>query len=89
MYGDMLCVHPVVIDDVLNNPGIGFNTFQRFNGDKLNKGFNWTEGYPIEYQDFNGDLNTPDHPMSTVAYFRVYWRYVEPEKGQYQWDMID
>lgn len=89
LYGDMLHVIPTVIDDVLVNPGIGFNTFQRFNGDKLNEGFGWTEGYPIEYQDFNGDLNTPEHPMSSVAYFRVYWRFVEPERGQYNWDMID
>ena len=38
-----------VIDDVLVNPGIGFMTFQRFNGDKLNPGKEWTEGFPIEY----------------------------------------
>jgi hypothetical protein len=89
MYGEMLCVHPQVIDDVLLNPGIGFNTFQRFNGDKLNEGFKWTEGYPIEYQDFNGDLTNIDHPQSTTAYFRVYWRFLEPERGQYNWEMID
>ena len=89
MYGDMLCVHPEVIDDVLVNPGIGFNTFQRFNGDKLNEGFGWTEGFPIEYQDFNQDLNTPEHPMSSVAYFRIYWRYLEPKQGEYNWEMID
>jgi hypothetical protein len=28
-----LIVKPVEIHDVLNNPGIGFTTFQRFNGD--------------------------------------------------------
>ena len=28
-------VRPKEIDDVLNNPGIGFTTFQRFNGDTL------------------------------------------------------
>jgi hypothetical protein len=40
-------VRPKEIDVVLNNPGIGFTTFQRFDGDTLttlnnNKG--WTEG---------------------------------------------
>jgi len=89
MYGDMLCVHPTVIDDVLQNPGIGFNTFQRFNGDKLNDGLEWTEGFPIVYRDFNGDVTNEAHPQSTVAYFRVYWRYLEPEQGQYRWDLID
>ena len=29
-------VRPKEIDDVLTNPGIGFMTFQRFNGDELN-----------------------------------------------------
>ena len=54
-YGEMLSIYPQTIDDVLLNPGIGFNTFQRFNGDKLNEGLGWTEGFPIEYQDFNGN----------------------------------
>ena len=31
-------VRPVEINDVLTNPGIGFMTFQRFSGDKLNEG---------------------------------------------------
>lgn len=82
-------VLPKTIDDVLNNPGIGFNTFQRFNGDTLNPGMGWTEGFPIEYQDFDGDLTNPNHPATTTAYFRVYWKFLEPEKDKYNWDMID
>jgi hypothetical protein len=84
-----LIVKPVEIHDVLNNPGIGFTTFQRFNGDDLNEGTGWTEGYPIVYQVFNGDLANKDYPQTSIAYFRVYWRYVEPEPGQYNWPMID
>jgi hypothetical protein len=76
-------------DEVLTNPGIGFTTFQRFNGDKTNEGAGWTEGKPIEYQKFDGNLVTKDHPMSSIAYFRVYWRFLEPEKGKYNWEMID
>jgi hypothetical protein len=41
-------VRPRVIQDVLVNPGIGFMTFQRFNGDELNSELTWTEGHPIE-----------------------------------------
>ncbi|MEA2063695.1 MAG: beta-galactosidase, partial [Gemmatimonadota bacterium] len=82
-------VRPVEIDDVLTNPGIGFNTFQRFNGDTLNPGHGWTEGFPIEYQDFDGDLRTENYPMCSTAYWRVYWRFIEPEQGKYRWDMID
>ena len=83
---------PKEIDVVLNNPGIGFTTFQRFNGDTLtalnnNKG--WTEGHPIVYQTFKGNLINKQHPQTSIAYWRVYWKYLEPEKGKYRWDLID
>ncbi len=84
-----LVVKPAEIHDVLNNPGIGFTTFQRFNGDELNEGNGWTEGFPIVYQDFDGDLTNKNYPQTSIAYFRVYWRYLEPEPGQYNWPMID
>jgi len=82
-------VKPSEIYDVLNNPGIGFTTFQRFNGDDLNKGMGWTEGMPIDYQEFDGNLTNKNHPQTSIAYFRVYWTFVEPEQGQYNWPMID
>ena len=86
---DLVTVRPVEISDVLNNPGIGFTTFQRFNGDTLNAGERWTEGYPIVYQDFDGDLTNTGYPQTTIAYFRVDWAFVEPEPGKYNWPMID
>jgi Domain of unknown function (DUF4832)/Beta-galactosidase len=82
-------VKPKETDAVLTNPGIGFTTFQRFNGDSLNAGTNWTEGFPIQYQPFHGKLQVPDFPMTSIAYFRVYWRFIEPEKGVYRWDLVD
>ena len=84
-----IVVKPKPFDGVLVNPGIGFTTFQRFNGDTLNAGTKWTEGFPIEYQPFHGTLQTKDFPMTTIAYFRVYWRFLEPEQGVYNWDLID
>lgn len=85
----VVVVRPAEIDDVLTNPGIGFMTFQRFNGDELNPGPGWTEGLPIEYQPFDGDLTNRDHPDTSMAYFRVNWRFVEPAMGDYNWAMID
>ena len=82
-------VYPKEIFDVLHNPGIGFTTFQRFNGDTLNAGISWTEGWPIEYQKFNGDLKNKNHPQTTIAYFRVSWKFFEPEPKKYNWAMID
>ena len=85
----MVVVKPVEIHDVLVNPGIGFMTFQRFNGDALNGGTKWTEGFPIQYQQSSGTLENKDFPETSIAYFRVYWRFLEPEKGVYNWSMID
>ncbi len=82
-------IKPQEINDVLINPGIGFMTFQRFNGDDLNEGAGWTEGFPIDYQNFDGDLTNTDHPATTIAYWRIYWKFLEPEMGKYRWDMLD
>lgn len=82
-------IKPKEIDDVLNNPGIGFNTFQRFNGDTLNPGRGWREGFLIDYQTFNGSLINKGYPQTTTAYWRVYWKFIEPEARKYRWDLID
>jgi hypothetical protein len=84
----MIKVRPTEIDDVLNNPGIGFTTFQRFNGDKLNKK-GWTEGFPIDYQEFDGNLENEGYPDTSIAYLRIYWKYIEPEMGKYNWELLD
>jgi photosystem II stability/assembly factor-like uncharacterized protein len=82
-------VRPKEIDSVLVNPGIGFTTLNRFNGDPLNPGTKWTEGHPIEDYPFQGKLDVAGQPLTSIAYFRVYWKYVEPEMGQYNWKMLD
>lgn len=86
---DLVVIRPQEIDEVLDNPGMGFMTFQRFNGDELNEGSGWTEGFPIDYQEFDGDLSNPNYPSTTIAYWRIYWKYMEPEEGVYRWDMLD
>lgn len=86
---ESIVVRPNEIDDVLINPGIGFMTFQRFNGDSLNEAKSWTEGFPIEYQTFDGNLENENYPMTSLAYFRIYWKFIEPEPDRYQWDLID
>ena len=86
---EIVTVRPQEIDDVLVNPGIGFMTFQRFNGDRLNEGLKWTEGFPLEYQEFTGKLRNTDYPLTSIAYFRVYWKFLEPEPGKYRWKMLD
>lgn len=87
-----LVVRPREIDSVLVNPGIGFTSFQRFNGDTLTTlegNTRWTEGHPIVYQSLKELIKSQPYPKSSIAYWRVYWRYLEPEQGKYRWDMID
>jgi Domain of unknown function (DUF4832)/Beta-galactosidase len=80
-------IRPVEIQDVLVNPGIGIQTFQRYNGDALNPGVEWSEEGPI--QVLSPPAEKPDFPASTVAYCRWHWSTLEPEQGKVRWEIID
>ncbi len=80
-------VHPKLIPDVLVNPGMGIQTFQRFNGDALNAGVKWSEEGPIESLAASG--SAVDFPPSTIAYCRWFWETLEPEQGKVRWEIID
>ena len=80
-------VRPKMIDDVLVNPGMGIQTFQRFNRQAINPGLRWSEvGAEAKVEDAPGKV---DFPESSVAYFRWFWSQLEPEQGKYRWDIID
>jgi hypothetical protein len=80
-------VRPVEINDVLVNPGMGIQTFQRFNGDAINPGQTWSEVGPTER--LKNAAEKPDYPDSSIAYFRWYWHQIEPERGKYRWEIVD
>ena len=86
-------VKPKEIDSVLFNPGMGFTTFQQFNGDRRNAIDNcgdFFDEYPYElYMDEEKNLQNPNYPFTTIAYLRIYWIFIEPEQGKYRWDIID
>ena len=66
MGGSTVKVIPNEIDDLLANPGMGWQTFHHFADEVKN-----LEGLP-----------------SASAYFRFYWRDIEPAEGQidfYKW----
>ena len=73
----LVTVRPAEIDDVLVNPGIGFMTFQRANGDAA--------GSTGRSKAVPGK----DYPQVSMDYLRVYWNFFEPEDGKYRWDLID
>lgn len=84
---DTVIIRPQEIDDVLVNPGMGIQTFQRFNGDPLNAGMKWSEAGPTAKLDATPEK--PEFPGSSIAYCRWFWEALEPERGKYRWDILD
>ena len=80
-------VRPREIHDTLVNPGMGITTFQRFNGDAINPGRNWSEVGPET--KLPAAVSKPDFPDTSIAYIRWFWSQIEPERGKYRWDIID
>src|SRR5262249_35001817 len=79
---NMVVVRPVEIRDVLVNPGMGITTFQRFNGQTLNPGLEWSEEGPMT--KLPPAATRPDFPDASVAYCRWFWDVIEPEPGKFR-----
>jgi hypothetical protein len=79
-------IHPKLINDVLVNPGMGIQTFQRFNGDPLNDALKWSEEGPTAPIAAAGPVNFPG---STISYCRWFWETLQPEKATVRWDIIE
>src|SRR5690349_4404425 len=77
-------VRPAEIQDVLVNPGMGITTFQRFNGQALNSGLEWSEEGPTTKLP-QADP-PPDFPGTSISYCRWFWDVLEPEPGKFRWD---
>lgn len=87
-------------EELIQNPYIGFTSFQHFRDDKLYSDIvvdprnNATETenvecYPIpEYVEQNG-WEQGFYPDTTIAYIRILWKEFEPEKGEYHYDVIE
>jgi len=84
---DMVIVRPKAIDDVLVNPGMGIETFQRFNGQAVNAALGWSEEGPTA--KLSEAAPAPDFPGSSISYCRWFWKDLEPEQGKVRWEIID
>ncbi len=80
-------VRPAEISDVLVNPGMGITTFQRFNGQALNPGLEWSEEGPTA--KLPQAEPRPDFPDTSISYCRWFWDVIEPEPGKFRWDIVD
>ncbi len=80
-------VRPKEINDVLVNPGMGIQTFQRFRGQAIYPTLRWSEvGPEAPVADAQGPV---DFPESSVAYLRWFWWQLEPQRGKYRWEILD
>jgi hypothetical protein len=84
---ESIVIRPVEIEDVLVNPEMGIQTFQRTNGDPINPGPRWSEAGPTAVPE--AAPAQPDFPESSIAYYRWFWSQLEPEPGKYVWQPID
>ncbi|MGO8732054.1 MAG: DUF4832 domain-containing protein [Terriglobia bacterium] len=84
---ETVIVRPKAIDEVLVNPGMGIQTFQRFNGQAVNAGLKWSEEGPTAR--LREEARPPDFPASSLAYCRWFWEELEPEHGKVRWEIID
>ncbi len=84
-----ITVRPAEIDDVLINPGMGFTTFQIFNGDNLRANMDvLVDPHIDDYQQPVENYVNNGHPKTSIAYFRILWKFIEPGEGTYRWDYI-
>jgi hypothetical protein len=81
-------VRPTPSDAYLANPHKGCCTFQHFNGDPLFPGIGWSEEGPTSFPPAGRSVAEGYLP-STVAYCRWFWKLMEPEKGKFDFSMID
>ena len=86
LYAENVVIRPKRIDAILTNPGMGIQTFQRFNGDPLNGGLSWSEEGPVAKI---AQGSAPDFPATTISYCRWFWETLEPEKGHVRWEILD
>jgi hypothetical protein len=82
-------VRPREFKGFLLNPHKGCETFQRFNGDPLYEGQHYSESGPTEFPPRKFEGVTPGYLPSTVSYCRWFWNLFEPEKGRYDFTVIE
>lgn len=73
---------------LLDNPGKGCATFQRFNGDPLNRGERWSEEGPLAFPRRRYRV-APAYLPSAIAYCRWFWEVFEPEEGVFDFTMVE
>jgi hypothetical protein len=84
---DTYVIYPKIIDELLENPGIGFIAAP---GLMEPEGvIHDNRGKPVEKYKFTDNSRTWNHPDSRITYCGVRWKDLEVEKGRYRWDILE
>ncbi len=84
----------MVSNEVLDNPYIGFTSFNHFRDEPLFSDTFGTDGwkkerYPVyDFVEQEGN-KTGWYPSCSIAYMRMLWRDIEPQEGEYNFKLID
>jgi len=84
-------VRPKESGGYIHNPHRGTATFQRFQGEATYPSFVWCDRHgPTEFPmpGKAGD-NEKYIPRTPLAYCRWPWSWLEPEKGKFNWSLVD
>ena len=65
---------------------MGIETFQRFNGQSLNEGVQWSEVGP---ERASADAAATVTSRRRASRTRWFWSQIEPERGKYRWSIVD
>src|SRR5919198_1483482 len=79
---DTVVIRPEETDEVLLNPGMGIQTFQRFNGQPLNEGLRWSEEGPTAVAadaPYDGLPYLDSVDVSSVGYWGEGWSDYMPD----------
>lgn len=80
-------VYPEISTEIITNPGIGFIAAPQLMG--ANKKVLDTHENEMERYKFTKESKTWNHPDSRIYYCRVRWKEMEPEKGDYRWEVLE
>ncbi len=84
-------VRPEESDDYIPNPHRGTTTFQRFQGNDTYPAYFTSDTHgPVEFKPVGKVRDNAKYiPRTTLTYCRWPWKWLEPEKGKYNWKLID
>ncbi|OZB95353.1 DUF4832 domain-containing protein [Paenibacillus sp. XY044] len=80
-------VYPIIIDDLISNPGIGFTAAPGLmeNPDSICD----NRGEEQSKYKFTENSRTCNHPDSKVYFCSVRWRDMETVQGEYNWEVLE